>query len=102
MRTAKLLRLRHHEIDKKRWDEGIARSTHPLVYADSWYLDIMSPQWEAVVSDDYSILWPLTLNRKYKLPMLMQPMFTQQLGVFSSLPLDKQMVRSEERRVGKG
>lgn len=92
MRNVKLLRLRHHEIDKKRWDKGIARSTHPLVYADSWYLDIVSPQWEAVVSDDYSILWPLTLNRKYKLPMLMQPMFTQQLGVFSSLPLDKQMV----------
>lgn len=92
MKKYQLIRLRHHEIDKKRWDAGIARSTHPLIYADSWYLDLVAPQWEAVVSDDYSILWPLTINRKYQLPMLMQPMFTQQLGIFSSQPLDKQMV----------
>ncbi|WP_088655657.1 hypothetical protein [Geofilum rhodophaeum] len=92
MKKHQLIRLRHHEIDKKRWDAGIASSTHPLIYADSWYLDLVAPQWEAVVSDDYSILWPLTINRKHLWPMLVQPMFTQQLGIFSSQPLDKQMV----------
>ncbi len=90
MKKNKLTRLRHHEIDKAKWDAGIARSTHPLIYAESWYLDIVAPQWEALVSNDYNTLWPLTLNRKFKWPVIMQPMFTQQLGIFSSAPVDKE------------
>ncbi len=92
MKKNDLIRLRHHEIDKAKWDAGIARSTHPLIYAESWYLDIVAPQWEAIVSNDYNTLWPLTLNRKFKWPVIMQPMFTQQLGIFSSGPVDKERV----------
>lgn len=87
MKNNHLIRLRHHEIDKAKWDAGIARSAHPLIYAESWYLDIVSPNWEAIVSNDYNTLWPLTLNRKYKWPLIVQPMFTQQLGIFSSVPI---------------
>lgn len=85
-----LLQLRHLEIDKAKWDAGIARSTHPLIYAESWYLDIVAPGWEAIVTPDYNTLWPLTINRRFKWPVMMQPMFTQQLGIFSSVPLGKE------------
>ena len=78
-----MIRLRHHEIDKAKWDAGIARSVHPRIYAESWFLDVVSPGWEAIVSDDYTTLWPLTINRKFYWPVLVQPMFTQQLGLFS-------------------
>ncbi|GAO30066.1 hypothetical protein [Geofilum rubicundum] len=88
MKKNDLIQLRHDEIDKAKWDAGIARSFHPLIYAESWYLDIVSPKWEAIVSTDYGTLWPLTINRKLKWPVIMQPMFTQQLGLFSSQHLD--------------
>lgn len=85
-----LIRLRHHEIDKAKWDAGIARAIHPLIYAESWYLDIVSPGWEAIISTDYKTLWPLTINRKLKWPVIMQPLFTQQLGIFSSVPIGQE------------
>jgi len=75
--------LRHTEIDKTRWDAGIARSVNRRVYAFSWYLDIVSPGWEALVEEDYSQLFPLTRRKKWSVEYLAQPWFTQQLGLFS-------------------
>lgn len=82
--------LTHNSIDKKKWDELISSATNGLIYAKSWYLDIVSPNWEALVSDDYSYVFPIPIKRKYKLPYIVQPPLTQQLGVFS-----KQMVSGD-------
>ena len=71
------------EIDKVKWDDCISRSLNRRVYAYSWYLDIVSPGWEALVSDDYSSVFPLTGGKKAGVPYLFQPFFAQQLGLFS-------------------
>lgn len=75
--------LKHDQIDKQRWDEGIRRSFNRRIYAFSWYLDRVSPRWEAIVSEDYSQLFPLTGNRKWSFRYLRQPFFAQQLGIFA-------------------
>jgi hypothetical protein len=51
----KILRLKHTEIDKQRWDKAIENSSFPSIYALSWYLDVVSPNWQALVSEDYSV-----------------------------------------------
>lgn len=76
--------LKNGEIDKDKWDAFIASSSHPLVYAKSWFLDIVSPGWNALIMDDYSAVFPLTQNRKYGFSYLRQPAFCQQLGIFSN------------------
>ena len=43
--------LLNHQIDKTKWDATIAECGN--IYAFSWYLDIVHPQWEALVEDDY-------------------------------------------------
>lgn len=79
--------LLHSEIDKKQWDGCIEQSVNRLPYAYSWWLDIVSPGWEALVEDDYKAVMPLTGKSKYGFHYLYQPHLTQQLGVFSrSLP----------------
>jgi hypothetical protein len=75
--------LTNTQIDKIRWDECIIHSTMPLVYVQSWYLDIVSPGWAALVEDDYLSVMPLPGKQKYMMPYLIQPKFTQQLGIFS-------------------
>lgn len=80
--------LKHHEIDKVSWDECISRSLNRRVYAFSWYLDVVAPGWEALVSDNYSSVFPLTAGHKAGLHYLFQPFFTQQLGLFSSTQID--------------
>lgn len=73
--------LQHNQIDKTKWDATIAECGN--IYAYSWYLDIVHPQWEALVEDDYQSVMPLTGGKKFGINYLYQPYFVQQLGVFS-------------------
>lgn len=85
--------LSHEQIDKKKWDESIARSFNGMVYAYSWYLDIVSPGWEALVDDAYQTVMPLPCRNKFGIRYLYVPFFVQQLGVFSSKKLDSERVK---------
>lgn len=76
--------LSHNSINKKEWDDFISQANNGLIYALSWYLDVVSPQWEALISDDYKFVMPVPIKRKYKLPYIVQPLLTQQLGIFSN------------------
>ena len=80
--------LTHNQIDKSKWDAIIAE--YGNIYAFSWYLDIVHPQWEALVEDDYHSVMPLTGGKKFGINYLYQPYFVQQLGVFSKVPVTPQ------------
>jgi hypothetical protein len=84
--------LKHNEIDKKKWDNAIDLSINNLIYAYSWYLDIVSPQWCALIEEDYTSVMPLIGNRKYGIDYLFPPYFAQQLGVFSKHKITKEKV----------
>lgn len=86
--------LTHNMIDKNRWDECIAKSFNGNVYVWSWYLDIVHPQWEALVENDYENVMPLTGNKKYGVNYLFQPFFVQQLGVFSQKSLSSKIIEN--------
>jgi hypothetical protein len=74
---------KHNEIDKIRWDECIRNSVNRLPYAYSWFLDIVSPGWDALEMNNYETVLPLTHGRKFGIRYIYQPYFAQQLGVFS-------------------
>lgn len=76
------------QIDKSKWDATIAECGN--IYAFSWYLDMVHPQWEALVEDDYQSVMPLTGGKKFGINYLYQPYFVQQLGVFSKDPMTPQ------------
>ncbi|MDP4274580.1 MAG: hypothetical protein Q8907_09910 [Bacteroidota bacterium] len=84
----------HDFIDKGKWDECITKSRPDLIYAHSWYLDIVCSKWDALVENDYERVMPLTCNRKYFIHYLYQPFFTQQLGIFS--PTDTRLSKAKE------
>ena len=84
--------LKHREIDKKRWDDCIEKSFNGNIYAWSWYHDIVHPQWNALVENDYERVMPLTSNTKFGITYLFQPFFVQQLGVFSQTHLSQENV----------
>ena len=79
--------LEHDSVDKLKWDEAIDASSNAMVYAKSWFLDIVSPGWKALVEDDYKSAFPLTCRKKFGIQYLYQPFFTQQLGIFSTKAL---------------
>jgi hypothetical protein len=84
--------LTNSEIDKKRWDECIKNAVNGIVYANSWYLDIVADNWSALVENNYERVFPLITGYKWGIPYLYQPVFSQQLGVFSQTILTEEVV----------
>ena len=71
----------HSQIDKQKWDHCIKNSPVFLPYTYSWYLDIVSPGWEALIRGDYEFIMPLTGSRKFGINYVFPPTYCQQLGV---------------------
>jgi hypothetical protein len=63
----------------------INKSFNKLPYALSWYLDIVSPKWDALILDDYIEVMPLAHRNKFGIFYIFQPLLCQQLGVFSTV-----------------
>lgn len=76
--------LRHHEIDKQRWDALLAQAGNRMWYARSAVLDRVAPGWEALVDEDVQAIMPLTWRAKWGQQYLFQPYAVQQLGVFAA------------------
>jgi Acetyltransferase (GNAT) domain len=74
--------LSNQEIDKTKWDNCINKAPNGLVYAWSFYLDIMAKHWDALVLNDYEAVMPLTWNKKYGIRYLYPPFLTAMLGLF--------------------
>ena len=80
--------LTHEAIDKTWWDNRVNCCVNRSWYAKSDVLDIVSPNWEALVDDVSGAIMPLTWRRKFGIDYLFQPYAIQQLGVFSSGPIE--------------
>lgn len=86
--------LKHSQIDKVLWDNCVDKSPNGLIYSYSWYLDVVNPGWEALVTDNYEIMMPLPVRKKFGLTYLINPYFSQQLGIISAKPLSKEIIEN--------
>ncbi|SEJ71913.1 hypothetical protein SAMN05216327_11732 [Dyadobacter sp. SG02] len=74
------------QIDAPTWDNHIHHSRQCVIYALSWYLDIVCEDWQALFwpsATDFSMVMPLPVRQKFGRRVLYQPLFCQYLGVFS-------------------
>lgn len=84
---------KNHEIDREQWDNCIRNSPGVKPYGYSWFLDLMSPGWEALVDDDYDSVFPIPAYVKFGIQYIVTPIFLQQLGAFSpDKPAEKVLV----------
>jgi hypothetical protein len=87
-----IIHLIHNKINYEKWDACIQNACNSLVYAESWYLNVVSPNWEALVMGDYEYVMPLPVKRKFGLSFLVQPPLIQQLGIFSMTKIDEDII----------
>ncbi|AKD02960.1 GNAT family N-acetyltransferase [Pontibacter korlensis] len=79
--------LKHTQINKNKWDTCITASADNMVYALSWFLDVVAPEWQALVEEkegNYVTVMPLPGIIKMGFPYLGQPFHTHQLGIFTT------------------
>ncbi|MEZ4916333.1 MAG: GNAT family N-acetyltransferase [Chitinophagales bacterium] len=84
--------LDREDIDEKRWNGCVHFAISAMPYAYTWYLDNVCEEWKGIVYDNYKIVMPLVIGKKMGIEYLYQPFFTQQLGIFSTMPLNQQNI----------
>ncbi len=85
--------LKHKEIDFEKWDKCIDNAFNGIIYGYSWYLDITSHYWDALIKGDYESIMPLPCRKKFGINYIYQPAFVQQLGVFSKKPVSSELLK---------
>ena len=96
----KVVLLKNDRIDRQKYDECVIKSPHGTVYALSWYLDVVSPDWKLLIAEDYSYVMPLPVRRKFGIiPYVIQPVLCQQLGLFSSQEISLEVMNSFFRKI---
>ena len=89
--------LKHNEIDLLKWDDALLKSKNGRIYANSWYLNLVSPEWEAFVSADYKYIFPLPVKKKLGIKYIVQPLYAQQLGLFYKEKSDRVLKAFEDK-----
>ena len=91
-----LKHLSRSNIDDEKWNRCIDTSPNGMVYALSWYLDAVSPQWEAFVvmrNGEYQLCFPLPVRTKWGRRYIYHPFFCQQLGVYYQKLPDRVLIQ---------
>ena len=86
MKNPEIRFVKNKNIDRTKWDQCIKSSAGPQIYASSCYLDLISPNWDGLVCEDYRFVMPLIVRQKLKMFFLLQPIFGQQHGIFPDAP----------------
>lgn len=91
--------LEREEIVDKLWNGCVHFAVNNMPYGYTWHLDNMAPHWQGLVMDDYQAVFPLVHNKKLGFSYLYQPLFTQQLGIFSMRPVNNAMLQAFLKQV---
>jgi hypothetical protein len=78
----KLILLSNNNIDIDRWNRLISNAPNARVYAESWYLDIVAPNWMGLVYGNYDYVMPIVKSKKFSVEYAFQPLYCQQHGIF--------------------
>ena len=87
--------LTRDRIDQAKWDQCVRNAHNGRLYAISYYLDLVCNKggWQGLIYGDYEAVMPLPLNNKVPLfTRIANPIFTQQLGIFSPKTIDAQLL----------
>jgi hypothetical protein len=78
----KIKLLPNSEIDLIKWDSVVLNAANTRIYAESWYLDMISPDWYGLIADDYKYVMPVVDRSKWGIRYAFQPTYAQQHGIF--------------------
>ncbi len=84
--------VKNKEINFYKWDQCILHSLNGIIYAYSWYLNMVSDNWDALIEDDYVTVMPMIIRKKLNQNIVYTPYYLHQLGIFSINLLDQKKI----------
>jgi len=92
MRNSNIQIINHNELDKVIWDKKIGASVSPSFFMLSWVLDILHPNWDALVYLNYEAFMPIPKAQKYGLTYVFQPKFIRSLSIFNETEDQRELI----------
>ena len=80
--ATKIKLLHNNDINLEKWDSVVLNATNSRIYAESWYLDIIEPDWMGLIYGNYEYVMPVVAASKFGIKYAYQPAYLQQLGIF--------------------
>ncbi|MFT4033230.1 MAG: hypothetical protein QM669_12475 [Siphonobacter sp.] len=84
--------VRRAQLNISDYDACVRASSEGTIYGLSWWLDIVSPDWDTVVWKDgnqYKAVLPIPIRKRYGIRFVHQPLFCQFLAIYSADPLSE-------------
>jgi hypothetical protein len=78
-----VVHLSNSEINRSKWDDCIKRSFNSQIFGYTWFLDAVCCDWEALVDDDYEMVMPLPITKKYGVKMVVNPPLLIFVSIYS-------------------
>lgn len=98
----KIQKIKRKDLDLKKYSNAIQTALNYRIYAEYWYLDSQTDEkWECLVYGDYEVVMPIPLQYKLGFKFVLQPFYSQQLGVFYKQEISKELFREFETRLHK-
>ncbi|MCI5057125.1 MAG: GNAT family N-acetyltransferase [Flavobacteriales bacterium] len=86
--------IKNNDINRDKWDATIRSSLHKNPYGYTFYLDTAFSDWQGLVLNDYAAIVPIISKEKLGFKYLRQPLFCQQLGIYSRTQILKDQLES--------
>jgi len=89
--------LKRQDLNVEIYNACIKNAINSRIYAYSWYLDIVTDQWDVLVYGDYEAVLPVTfmkLKRNLWFSKIYTPPFVQQLGIFGAENIDPTVIKA--------
>ncbi|MCT4647379.1 MAG: hypothetical protein N4A74_20485 [Carboxylicivirga sp.] len=91
MKTIRIFK--RDEIDDNKWDACVKKSVNGHVFAQTWYLDIISKNWDAVILNDYDAVLPLPIKPGVLFGQkIYTPYWSPYLGLINNVPVADQIL----------
>ncbi|MGB3453825.1 MAG: hypothetical protein WBA59_08355 [Moheibacter sp.] len=98
----KLITVKRKDLDLKKYSNAIQTALNYRIYAEYWYLDTQTDEkWECLIYGDYEVVMPIPLQYKLGFKFVLQPFYSQQLGVFYKQEISKELFWEFETRLHK-
>ncbi|MEN8125079.1 MAG: GNAT family N-acetyltransferase [Bacteroidota bacterium] len=85
--------LSRHKLNIEKYNACIQMALSSRIYAYSWYLDIVTDDWDVLVLNNYEAVMPLPKRKKLGVNYIYLPPWVQQLGVFSVKDINNEIVK---------
>lgn len=81
----------HNQLDFKKWDACIATDSKADVYLLSSWLNVVCPNWSALVADDYAAVFPIFGTKKLSWSFFDLPNFVQKIAVYGDARFEQEI-----------